>query len=379
MVLPPNALAQTLAARIHNHGPMTVADFMTAALTDPDGGYYMTGDPFGVGGDFITAPEISQTFGELIGLWCAQSWQDMGSPETINLVELGPGRGSLMADALRAASILPGFRTAIRVHLVETSPSLRQRQREALEGVEVTWHEDLGTLPGTALIVIANEFFDALPVRQFERSAAGWLERLVTLSPIATRDAPAFAFTTGDADAASVGTIPQSLQNAPVGTLVETSPAVLGIASDLAARLARQGGVALVIDYGRTAAQAGWSLQAVRNHERHEPLVAPGQADLTAHVDFASLVEAAEAAGARTWGPVTQGRFLCALGIRERANALCATANPVQKQEIETAVARLTDSAQMGKLFKVLAFGHPELPTPAALPTSGADRNCTAS
>ncbi|WP_282607651.1 class I SAM-dependent methyltransferase [Pelagibius sp. Alg239-R121] len=379
MARPDNLLAEWLAAQIREDGPMTVADFMSAALTAPQGGYYMTGDPFGAAGDFITAPEISQIFGELIGLWCAQCWQAMGSPKAINLVELGPGRGTLMSDALRAAAVLPAFRGAIRVHLVEASPSLKEKQRDVLHNVDVTWHQDLTSLPEEAMIVIANEFFDALPVRQFERTLRAWHERLVTLSPLSTKNAPAFAFTTGAASKEAVAMIPQTLRDTPVGTLVEISPAVTQVAGNLAHRLSRYGGAAVIIDYGRAQHQAGWSLQALRSHERHEPLIAPGEADLTAHVDFAAISKASKEAGARVWGPVTQAAFLNAIGLRERADSLCAQGTPAQARDIENGVQRLIESTQMGDLFKVLAIGHADLPTPAGLPISSADRGGRAS
>lgn len=374
MAQPDNPLPGILAARIQREGPITVADYMTAALIEPGAGYYMTGDPFGVEGDFITAPEISQIFGELIGLWCAQSWQSMGSPARINLVELGPGRGTLMADALRAASILPDFKAAIAIHLVETSPSLKARQQETLSGHEVAWHADLSSLPRAPMIVIANEFFDVLPVRQFEKNGEAWRERLVTLSPLATANAPAFTFTTGAATDETIRMIPSHLRNAAPGILVEVSPAVEAVAGNLAGRLSKDGGFALVIDYGRATQEAGWSLQALSKHERHEPLVTPGQADLTVHVDFPAITAAARAAGVRVWGPVTQATFLNALGIRERAEVLSANATDQQARDIETGVQRLIAPEQMGELFKVLAFGHPDLSTPAGLPISSADR-----
>lgn len=358
---------------------MTVADFMAAALIEPDLGYYMTGDPFGVAGDFTTAPEISQIFGELIGLWCAQAWQEMGAPAAINLVELGPGRGTLMADALRAAQILPAFREAIRIHLVETSPSLRKRQRESLKDEAVTWHGDLTSLPHAPMIVIANEFFDALPVRQLERGPDIWFERLVSLSPASTEARPAFAFTRAVAAEDTIALVPKALRQAAAGTLAEVSPAVTAVARDLTQRVVQDGGLALIIDYGRSEQQAGWSLQALRGHQRHEPLVAPGTADLTAHVDFAHLVAVAEAAGAKAWGPVTQGDFLLALGIRERADALRAGASPKQVKDLDLAVRRLTEAEQMGELFKVLAIGHPAQPAPAGLPISSPDSAGTTS
>lgn len=379
MAQPDNPLASILAARIRRDGPMTVADYMAAALTEPGAGYYMTGDPFGSAGDFITAPEISQVFGELIGLWSAQCWQTMGSPPSINLVELGPGRGTLMADALRAASLLPAFKAAIQVHLVETSPSLKARQKETLSDHSVIWHEDLSSLPEGPLIVIANEFFDALPVHQLERSDKGWLERLVTLSPLSSETAPAFGFTTGRPESGLVEMIPPDLRNARPGTLIEVSPAMDAVAGELGRRLAQYGGAALVIDYGYSKSQAGWSLQALRRHQRHNPLVMPGQADLTVHVDFGAIANAATRAGAKVWGPVTQATFLTALGIGERAEKLRAGATEQQARDLESGIRRLIHPEEMGELFKVIAFGHPDLPGPAGLPISPADRSKEAS
>lgn len=368
MAQPDNPLAGILAARIGSDGPMTVADYMAAALTEPGAGYYMTGDPFGSAGDFITAPEISQVFGELIGLWSAQCWQSMGSPPAVNLVELGPGRGTLMADALRASGALPAFKAAIQVHLVETSPSLRLRQQETLSDHRVIWHEDLSSLPEGPLIVIANEFFDALPVHQLERSDEGWLERLVTLSPLSSDRAPVFSFTTGRPGSGLVDRIPADFRTAIPGTLIEVSPAMDAVAGELGRRLADGGGTALVIDYGHSRSQAGWSLQALRGHRRHNPLVTPGQADLTVHVDFAAIADAAARAGARVWGPVTQTAFLTALGVRERTEKLRAGATEQQASALESGMRRLIDPEEMGELFKVIAFGHPDLPGPPGLP-----------
>ena len=349
-------LGQRIARQIARAGPITVADYMSQVLTDPEYGYYMRGDPLGRQGDFITAPEISQMFGELIGLWCADTWQRMGAPAKVILAELGPGRGTLMADALRAARLLPGFLEAARLHLVEVSPSLRARQEETLGRAAATWHRDLSALPGGPLILVANEFFDALPVRQFERSEAGWSERMVV------RDgAGALAFGRTPPGPAAAPLLPEPLRAAPPGSLVEVSPAGLATAAEIGRRVAVQGGAALIIDYGRAESAPGASLQAVRRHRRHEVLEDPGSADLTAHVDFAALAQAAREAGADSLGPVTQGAFLGGLGLAERAEALLHAASPAQRRDIEAACARLTGAEQMGALFKMLAIARPGL------------------
>jgi NADH dehydrogenase [ubiquinone] 1 alpha subcomplex assembly factor 7 len=366
------ALGDRLAARIARLGPITVADYMAEALTDPEAGYYMTGDPFGARGDFVTAPEVSQMFGELIGLWCADTWARMGAPDPVLLVELGPGRGTLMADALRALRVLPDCRAALRPQLVEISPVLRTRQREALaaSGLEASWHERLDRVPEGPLLVIANEFFDALPIRQFERRPEGWCERLVGLDP----GGKGLAFALGpplgslgappDALPAQVP-IPAALHAAPAGAVVEVSAPGLAIAGELGRRLAAHGGAALIVDYGHAAARTGATLQAVRRHAKQAVLAEPGSADLTAHVDFAALARAATEAGARAYGPVDQGQLLQALGIGTRAETLRGGAAPAQAAAVDAARHRLTDAAEMGTLFKALALSHPDLGAPA--------------
>jgi NADH dehydrogenase [ubiquinone] 1 alpha subcomplex assembly factor 7 len=333
---------------------------MAQVLTDPQHGYYMSGDPFGRRGDFITAPEISQMFGELIGLWCIDTWQRMGAPSRILLVELGPGRGTLMADALRAADLAPPFRAAAQVHLVEVSPSLRRRQNETLRDHEVEWHENLAEVPNEPLLLVANEFFDALPVRQFERTLKGWCERMVVLDA-----AGRLALGLSPPTPAAAVLVPEALRHAPLGSLVEASPAALGVVAELGRRLGTQGGAALVIDYGHCQSRTGASLQAVRRHAPHAVLEDPGSADLAAHVDFATIARAAAETGARAHGPVTQGAFLERLGIGPRAEALRRAATPDQARDIEAARLRLTAADQMGALFKALALTHPALGTPA--------------
>ena len=354
------ALAKRLARLISLNGPITVADYMAQVLTDPEHGYYMTGDPFGRAGDFVTAPEISQMFGELIGLWCADTWQRMGAPEPVVLAELGPGRGALMADLLRAARGVPDFLDAARLHLVEISPGLRERQRQALGGQQATWHEGVAGLPDGPLILIANEFFDALPIRQFQRDPAGWCERLVGLDA-----SGGLAFGLSRPTAAAEPLIPRDLRDGQPGARVEVCPQGQLMTAEIGRRVAVHGGAALIIDYGYSEAGQGFSLQAMRHHDRHEVLEDPGLADLTAHVDFSALAEAASAVGARTHGPLAQGSFLGRLGLDARTQTLLARADQRQRREIEAARDRLGAPDQMGALFKVLALTHSDLDTPA--------------
>lgn len=353
----PSALGARLAARIARLGPITLADYMAEALTHPRHGYYMTGDPFGAAGDFVTAPEISQMFGELIGLWCANIWQRMGRPDPVLLVELGPGRGTLMADALRAARTVPDFRHALRPHLVEISPALRRRQADTLRAeTPPVWHDSLADVPEGPMILIANEFFDALPVRQFARTADGWCERLVTVGA----ESRTLALALGPPSPQAEILIPPALRTAPVGAIAEVSPAAIGVAAEIGRLLANHGGAALIIDYGDARPPGEPTLQAVRGHARHDVLAAPGAADLTAHVDFTALARAANDAGAATMGPIPQGDFLHALGLDARADTLRRGASPSQIEAIDAAAHRLTDPAEMGTLFKVLTLTHPD-------------------
>ncbi|MFZ5608680.1 MAG: class I SAM-dependent methyltransferase [Pseudomonadota bacterium] len=352
-------LARTLIQRIAVRGPITIARYMAEALGHPVHGYYQTRDPLGAQGDFTTAPEISQMFGELIGLWCADLWQRAGMPETVMLVELGPGRGTLMADALRALALLPRLYAATSVHFVETSPVLRARQAGLVPDAQ--WHDRLADVPQGFAFVIANEFFDALPVRQLVRHRGAWRERMVGLDGTGERLAPCIE--TASADLSAL--VPPDLRAGPEGAVFETCPAGLALAHDLGARLATQGGAALIIDYGHAASGHGETLQAVKGHGFADPFAAPGEADLTAHVDFAALALAARKGGAMTHGPVAQGAFLAALGIAERAERLTAGATPQQRAAIEAACARLVEGQAMGQLFKVLALTGRDMPWPA--------------
>ncbi len=352
------ALGDRLVTRIARLGPITVADYMAEALTHPEDGYYMTGDPFGAGGDFVTAPEVSQMFGELIGLWCATVWDTMGRPNPVVLAELGPGHGTLMADALRAAARMPGFLEASRAHLVETSPPLREKQRAALEEHAVTWHDNFDGVPDAPLLLVANELFDALPIRQFQRTLAGWCERLVDTGPAGH----GFHLLLGAPSDAQP--LPDCFRGAPLGAVCEVSPAGLALAETIGARVARYGGAALIIDYGARDSTPGETLQSVRGHKRHDVFEAPGEADICAHVDFGQISEAARRPGAAVHGPLEQGHFLQALGIGERAAALARGATPADAEAVRSGLARLTEPDQMGSLFKVLAISHPDLTPP---------------
>jgi len=348
------ALKRDLQQLIATEGPLTVARYMALCLGHPRHGYYITRDPFGADGDFTTAPEISQMFGELIGLWAIETWAAMGAPERLRLVELGPGRGTLMSDLLRAARMAPAFLDAADLHLVETSPVLRARQQSALQAASspVAWHESVSEVPEGPAIVIANEFFDALPVRQFVRTEGGWRERLVGLDD---RSELAFGL--------AAEPEPRLTAVASLGAVLEWPEVALAIAEPLASRIARQGGAALVIDYGYKGPAFGDTLQAVQRHAFVDPLAEPGEADLTVHVDFDKLDRAARVAGARTFGPMGQGDFLRALGIEARAAALKTRATPDQRAGVEAALKRLTGdgAGDMGALFKVFAFAHPGL------------------
>jgi NADH dehydrogenase [ubiquinone] 1 alpha subcomplex assembly factor 7 len=339
------SLADSFRRLIESSGPISLAHYMAEANTR----YYAKADPLGATGDFVTAPEISQMFGELIGLWLTDMWDRAGRPEPIHYVELGPGRGTLARDALRA---MAQHGLTPRVHLVEGSPALRAMQHAALRQAE--FHHDLSSVPEDGpLLLVANEFLDALPIRQLLRTAEGWRELMVVAQ------GERFACVPGarPMDAA----VPESRRSLPEGTLIETSPAAAAVVGEIAARLAAQGGAALLVDYGHAEPRTGSTFQAVRAHRKVDPFADPGEADLTAHVDFATLVEVARARGARWLGTTSQGRFLAALGIAARAAAL-ARAAPAHGEALEGAVRRLTDPDAMGELFKVMALGGPDWP-----------------
>lgn len=345
-------LKRILQESIAHDGPMALDTFMAVCLGHSRHGYYMTRDPFGVKGDFVTAPEISQMFGELIGLWAAEVWMRLGAPDQVHLVELGPGRGTLMADALRAARVSNEFSSALHVHLVETSPVLQQMQQETLaqSPVPVTWHASLETIPEGPAIFIANEFFDCLPVRHYVKAAQGWCQRLVGLN---AQGELSFGL--------SADPEPLLTMDAPDGAVLELSPASQLFMGQLAGRIAKGQAAALIIDYGHGETGYGETLQALRAHKSVSPLECPGEADLTAHVDFAALTRAAQTAGADVFGPVMQGELLMRLGIAQRADALKKRATDDQARAIDLALARLVtervgEAPGMGKLFKALAL-----------------------
>ena len=349
-------LADIIARLVAADGPLTLDRYMALCLGHPDHGYYMTRDPFGSLGDFITAPEVTQMFGELIGIWCAGVHEAMGKPRAFGLVELGPGRGTLMADLLRAARAAPEFIAAARIHLVETSPVLRRVQEKTLSaaGTSVEWHAHMGDIPEGPVIVIANEFFDALPVRQFERTGRGWAERVVGID--------GGGLTLGLVPSAAA--LPSWTSAAAPGDVAEIAPAAAGIAAAIGERLARGPGAALIIDYGHARSALGDTLQAVRAHRPVPILEAPGECDLTAHVDFAGLGRALSAAGAAVLAPVTQREFLLRMGLETRLRLLSAAADDDGRRDLELAAERVAGPAEMGHLFKVLAATSAGLPVP---------------
>jgi SAM-dependent MidA family methyltransferase len=355
-------LEQEIAAMIAQEGPMSLERFMSLAALHAEHGYYKTKMPIGVRGDFITAPEIHQMFGELIGLWAAEVWHALGAPPQLHLIELGPGRGTLMADVLRAARIVPEFRRAIDVHLVEASEVLMAEQRRALtaEDVSIAWHGDIEALPCGPAIILANEFFDALPVRHYMHGRDGWHERLVGLD-----ERGRFCFSLAP------GAKPLFTGDAREGQILEIGIVAQRMMSRLAEHVAGECGALLVIDYGYVEKQMGETLQAVRGHDYTDPLQAPGESDLSVHVDFAALANAARAAGADVHGPITQGTFLSRLGIAQRAEVLKRRADTAQAVAIDAALARLAlpgpaaePQASMAELFKAIAVTAPGLPVP---------------
>lgn len=381
-------LAERIAGEIQAEGPITLARYMALCLSDPVEGYYTTRETIGRGGDFVTAPEVSQMFGEMLGLWAAHAWTLMGAPAPVRLVELGPGRGTLSADMRRAARALPAFAEAIDHHLVETSPPLRAMQADALgvegfgvsgatspipsplvgEGREtelrmsrfgpVTWHDTLDSVPDGPAILVANEFLDALPFRQFETRDGAWHERLVGIDAYGR-----FALGLSRA-AAPVALIPPAFAATPDGAVFERAPEREALAAEVGARLVRRGGVALFVDYGHARSGLGDTFQAVRGHAYADPLQAPGLADLTSHVDFEAIAAAARAAGATVFPAIPQGAFLKAIGIGARAEALARGKTRDVADGIAADLARLTAPDAMGDLFKVLCIASPGLAPP---------------
>ncbi|MFZ1989263.1 MAG: SAM-dependent methyltransferase [Alphaproteobacteria bacterium] len=357
-------LAQHLAKLIEIEGPIPISTFMQVALAHPEHGYYRAHAAIGAEGDFITAPEISQLFGEMVGVWVLRSWIDLGMPHAWQLIELGPGRGTLMADIIRALKLRPQALEAAHFHLVETSLPLRELQRKAIGDFtgRAHWHNHLESVSSAPGVIVANEFFDALPIRQFLKLKGVWCERRVALGNSSSNQ-PRFEFiavpTLFDVEAEI-----SHAWGAADGQILELSGASRTIAAEIGRRLSQQPGRALIIDYGYSGERHGDTLQALRKHKKISPLDDVGFADLTAHVDFAALAQAAEKEGAQSFGPVRQRAFLSEMGIKTRLAALSKHASASQKESIERGVHRLTAASEMGDLFRVLALSSPKLPAP---------------
>jgi NADH dehydrogenase [ubiquinone] 1 alpha subcomplex assembly factor 7 len=349
---------------IKSSGPMPVRRYMELCLTHPKYGYYVSRDPLGREGDFTTAPEVSQMFGELLGLWAASVWKSIGSPAMLRLIELGPGRGTMMVDALRALRVLPPLYQALSIHLVEINPVLREKQRSALSGVRnIAWHDSIDDVPDGPSVILANEYFDVLPVHQVVKRETGWHERMVEIDGNGELGYGAAAEPTPRFEVL----LPPLVRAAPVGAVFEWRPdaEIMKIAT----RVRDQDGAALIIDYGHLRSDAGDTFQAIARHSFTDPLKNPGQADVTAHVDFEALVRAAEDLGARVHGPVPQGEFLKRLGIETRAVTLMAKTTHEVSEDIAGALKRLIGGGRggMGSMFKVLAISEPNLTSPAGL------------
>ena len=353
---------------IKSSGPMPVWRYMELCLIHPSYGYYISRDPLGREGDFTTSPEVSQMFGELLGLWVASVWKAIGSPSLLRLIELGPGRGTLMADALRALRVLPPLYQALSIHLVEINPVLREKQKAALSGVRIiAWHDSLDQVPTGPTVILANEYFDVLPIHQAVKRETGWHERTVEIDGSGKL---AFGFAAEPMPRFEV-LLPPLVRAAPVGAVFEwrSDTEIMKIAT----RVRDQGGAALIIDYGHVRSDAGDTFQAIARHSFADPLKNPGQADVTAHVDFQALAHAAEDIGARVHGPVPQGEFLKSIGIETRAVTLMAKASHEVSEDISSALKRLTGDGRgaMGSMFKVLAVSEPGLTSLAGLSDQG--------
>jgi NADH dehydrogenase [ubiquinone] 1 alpha subcomplex assembly factor 7 len=352
-------LEREIARMIEADGPMPVSRFMALCLGHPRLGYYMTRDPFGAKGDFVTAPEVSQMFGELMGVWAMTQWRAMGSPSPFQLVELGPGRGTLMMDLLRAARAMPGFIEAAQVRMIEMSPILMAAQKRTLAaaGANVSWHGHLDEVPSGPMLLIANEFFDALPVVQIERTPQGFFERAVGLDAEGKLQLGLMPVAV---------TPPEHAADAAIGAIVELSPARVDYAAMIAARLVADQGAALIIDYGHGETAMGDTLQAVRRHQKVSILERPGETDITAHVDFEALGAVMRGAGADVHGVLTQQTLMARLGLQTRAEMLSVSASARERADIVAAVSRLAGPHQMGQLFKAMAVVSPGQPAPAA-------------
>ncbi len=355
-------LKDRIVRLIEAGGPLSVADYMAICLYDPEDGYYMTRDPFGRSGDFTTAPEISQMFGELIGIWLVSAWRALGRPDRPIVAEIGPGRGTLMKDVVRTIGrIAPDLRSSADFRLIETSGKLRLAQATTLQGSwgHFEWHGDIDELPRAPLLIVGNELFDAVPIRQYVKAGRIWLERAVGL------DAGGNLVFTTKPGSLDPSLVPPDASAGPDGTIVEIAPARTAIMDKIAARIATDSGAGLFIDYGYAQPAAGDSLQALVRHAYADPLTEPGLADITAHVDFAALIEAAQAHGLET-NLSTQGDFLLGMGMLERAGQLGAKADQATRRRLQGEVDRLAGSDAMGTLFKVLALSRPGMPLPTS-------------
>jgi NADH dehydrogenase [ubiquinone] 1 alpha subcomplex assembly factor 7 len=345
-------------------GPMPVWRYMELCLSHPQHGYYVSRDPLGREGDFTTAPEVSQMFGELLGLWAASVWRGIGSPQTMRLIELGPGRGTMMSDALRALRVLPPLYQSLSVHMVEINPVLREKQKSTLAALRnISWHERIDDVPEGPCVIFANEYFDVLPIHQMVRRETGWHERVITLDEEEN-------FVYGVAPDPTLGfeaLLPPLVRAAPLGAIFEWRPDTDIMM--LARRVRDQRGAALIVDYGHVRSDVGDTFQAIARHSFADPLKTPGLADITAHVDFEALSRAAEAVGATAHGPVTQGEFLQRLGIETRALTLMQRASHEVSEDISNGLKRLIGGGRtgMGSLFKVLGISDPGVPMLAGL------------
>lgn len=353
------ALNDHLIKLIQLHGPITMSNYMTEALTNPKYGYYINQNPFGTKGDFITAPDVSQMFGELIGLWFADIWLKMKSPKKVHLIELGPGRGTLMADFLRVINVVPDFLETIEMHFVEASPSLIETQKDKFKHYsnKKKWHETVKSALEAAeeedavTFIIANEFFDALPIRQFQKTDLGWHERMVTVNEDGNGLTQMLSpFPVGDVK------LSDHFNNAELHSVIEVSPMSEFITHEISTHIKKQRGAALLIDYGYTDHQTGETLQAVEKHKFASIFSEPGFADLSAHVNFRKIIDVIESNGLKSLGPVSQGKFLNDMGIEERAKALISQASKEQTEDIISALKRLIAPDEMGTLFKVVGM-----------------------
>ena len=350
-----NSLDKLIRKHIQDHGPIALADYMSLCLVHPTLGYYMRGAS--VGKDFITAPEISQMFGELVGIWALSVWQSMDHPPVLNLIELGPGRGTMMADLLRATAKWDDFHKAIRIHFVEASPSLQRMQEAMIHPKTALWHDDPESLPQGPCIILANEFFDALPIRQLVKTAAGWCERKIDWN----EQDESFFFVADTTPSAFEILVPESLKGAAEGEIFEVSPLSLSLMHFIGDHIAKNTGAALIIDYGKTHSSLGSTFQALRLHQKVNVLEDCGEADLTAFVDFDLFTKTLRPLPCEIYGPVPQGDFLENMGIRFRAKTL---ERKGVREEIERSLTRLTAPEEMGELFKVLAVTSLGIPMP---------------